>query len=1062
MKSNIQFLTTPTADTPGTSLLLHFDSKRYIIGNVHEGLQRSLIQRGKRLNKVTDIFLTGKTEWKNTGGLIGMILTLADTLHSAAASVAENAKLSKVKRGSGDPLSTKVSKGEVGGQEKIQDEPSKPITPALTIHGNANVTHTLATARRFVFRKGTPVDVNEIHEERGTKKLEPTWSDENIQVWAMSVEPDTALMQSNSQPPRKRSFDDFMEVSPDNEHSSNMDRSEDANMAEQEFRDQQIRKGVISHMFNSDWRLDALFETPLEEVNMPATLFVRNPETRKIEKYSGPMPGGIEPLPKIDVLVRRPWPGAMIAHLPPTKPSSTALSYIIRNHPQRGKFQPQKAIALGVPKGPLFSELTSGKSVTSKDGKTVLPEQVLGPTKPGGGLAVVELPSDAYVQNLVIREEWKVSSVMEGVEAIVWILGPGVITNQTLQDFMAEMSHVKHIVSSEDCCSNYLSLDSAAAAEIRLHQIDSERYPIPVHNNQPALTPQDSSHEAKTVSQWVPAQRGLQIQLEPAVIVQENCVVPPLDTAKVLQEMPKDALHLANAIKHELSSEIMQRKYRAQNLPSPNSEIIFLGTGSALPSKYRNVSGTLLRVPGSGSYLFDAGENTLGQLSRVYSQAELLEVLRDLKMIWISHLHADHHLGITSVIKAWYKAVYGNDYVQDESAKVSLTEQLMDPAKIMLEQQRLFIASDEKMNRWLAEYASVEDFGFDKLVTLNIWAAKPGKSDTTRMEWNGAPVGFDTIHPRLNQAMRKATGLVKLAAANVPHCHGSKGVAVTFPSGFKFAYSGDCRPSRSFTEIGQGATVLLHEATFDDELRGDAQAKLHSTTSEAIGVGIAMGAKRLLLTHFSQRYQKLPVMDGISGQDLELEDEKDTSAEDSMGPVDASEQPVRYKSMGEMVEDDSSLSDLLAPIPRKPIGQMFEDKSSGADIVSPYPPEANSRPSSPRISRVYNTQRKPGEDMKIGVAFDYMRVKVKDIALLEKFTPALLKLYDQSPEDDGDAKSDEVESAGARNERINREKTKIGGGKMGRVRQSEGERTAVREGVGLFDDQAKGEDRLAA
>ena len=749
MKSDIQFLTTPTADTPGTSLLLHFDSKRYIIGNVHEGLQRSLIQRGKKLGKVTDIFLTGKTEWKNTGGLIGIILTLADTLRSAAASTAENTKLPKWKRGSEDSLSVERSKGEVEDRGTVQDEPFKPAKPTLTIHGTPNVTHTLATARRFVFRKGMPVDVNEIREDRGTEDCRPTWYDENIKVWAMSVEPDIAPLQTQSQPTRKRSFHDFMELTSDSPLPLTMEGIEDVKLAEQDLHDRQIRKGVLSHMFNSDWRLDALFETPLEEVNMPATVFVRNPETRKIEQYSGPMPGDIEPLPKINVLVRRPWPGALIAHLPPTKPSYTALSYIIRNHPQRGKFQPQKAVALGVPKGPLFGELTSGRSVTSKDGKIVLPEQVLGPSKPGGGLAVVELPSDAYVQNLITRDEWKVPTVIEGVEAIVWILGTGVINNRNLQDFMAELSHVKHIVSSEDCCSNYLSLDSAAAAELRLHQIDSERYPIPIHNNQPTLTPQNHSHDSEAVKQWIPAQRGLQIQLEPTVTVQESLVAPPLDTAKVLREVPKDALYLAKAIKHEISSETVQREFGAQNLPSPESEIIFLGTGSALPSKYRNVSGTLLRVPGSGSYLFDAGENSLGQLSRIYTHEELLEVLRDLRMIWISHLHADHHLGITSIIRAWYKAVYGDNYVENESTKVSLTEQLTDPAKVMLEQRRLFIASDKAMNHWLAEYASVEDFGFDKLVTLNVWAAKPGKPESTWMEWNGAPVGFNTIFPKL-------------------------------------------------------------------------------------------------------------------------------------------------------------------------------------------------------------------------------------------------------------------------------------------------------------------------
>ena len=98
---------------------------------------------------------------------------------------------------------------------------------------------------------------------------------------------------------------------------------------------------------------------------------------------------------------------------------------------------------------------------------------------------------------------------------------------------------------------------------------------------------------------------------------------------------------------------------------------------------------------------------------------------------------------------------------------------------------------------------------------------------------------------------------------------------MTFPTGFKFSYSGDCRPSRNFAKIGKGSTVLLHEATFDDDTKGDAIAKKHSTISEAIGVGVAMGARRVLLTHFSQRYSKLPSMNDIDRASLKLEDAED-------------------------------------------------------------------------------------------------------------------------------------------------------------------------------------------
>ena len=111
---------------------------------------------------------------------------------------------------------------------------------------------------------------------------------------------------------------------------------------------------------------------------------------------------------------------------------------------------------------------------------------------------------------------------------------------------------------------------------------------------------------------------------------------------------------------------------------------------------------------------------------------------------------------------------------------------------------------------------------------------------------------------------------VQVAKAN--HCLGATTCAFTWHNGFKFAYSGDTRPTQEFIRIGRGATLLLHEATFDDELHGEAVAKKHSTTSEAIKAGIDMDAKALMLTHFSQRYPKLPIIakDGHGKQRMKV------------------------------------------------------------------------------------------------------------------------------------------------------------------------------------------------
>ena len=50
-------------------------------------------------------------------------------------------------------------------------------------------------------------------------------------------------------------------------------------------------------------------------------------------------------------------------------------------------------------------------------------------------------------------------------------------------------------------------------------------------------------------------------------------------------------------------------------------EVVFLGTGAAIPSKYRNVTGIHLNRFGLGSLLLDCGEGTWGQLVRRYGRS---------------------------------------------------------------------------------------------------------------------------------------------------------------------------------------------------------------------------------------------------------------------------------------------------------------------------------------------------------------------------------------------------------------------------------------------------------
>ena len=265
---------------------------------------------------------------------------------------------------------------------------------------------------------------------------------------------------------------------------------------------------------------------------------------------------------------------------------------------------------------------------------------------------------------------------------------------------------------------------------------------------------------------------------------------------------------------------------------------------------------------------------------------------------------------------------------------------------------------------------------------------------------------------RLSQALMKATGLTDLKTCLVSHCYDAQAVSLTFPTGFKFSYSGDCRPSKAFAEIGRDSTVLLHEATFDDELQGDAEAKKHSTMSEAIGVGLAMRAKRVILTHFSQRYQKFPVMQksGINQVKLEDEEVEEPGVPLDKGLTDAAREVETGASLdGAETDNGANVESSIESPPTQQQHTQAEIQAFPPPVTSAPGPDVEStsalirhvprrRPSrSPSRTRrrtsVISIPASAAEEMRICVAFDYMKLKVKEIEHMEKLLPAFRELY---------------------------------------------------------------------
>lgn len=139
----------------------------------------------------------------------------------------------------------------------------------------------------------------------------------------------------------------------------------------------------------------------------------------------------------------------------------------------------------------------------------------------------------------------------------------------------------------------------------------------------------------------------------------------PIQIIAAARKRTPDASAFEAAVEkgQKANAEYVERIGAVYDGPGKDIRVTTLGTGSAIPSKYRNVSATMLEIPDlapqqsqsevstAGMILLDCGEGTLGQMLRHYGMQGMKKVYNELKMIFISHMHADHHLGLQSILE---------------------------------------------------------------------------------------------------------------------------------------------------------------------------------------------------------------------------------------------------------------------------------------------------------------------------------------------------------------------------------------------------------------------------
>ena len=268
-------------------------------------------------------------------------------------------------------------------------------------------------------------------------------------------------------------------------------------------------------------------------------------------------------------------------------------------------------------------------------------------------------------------------------------------------------------------------------------------------------------------------------------------------------------------------------------------KVIFLGTSCMQPTKDRNHTGILV-IHNEEHILLDCGEGVQRQIK--FTDIKLTKITR----LLISHWHGDHILGVPGLMQT----LGANEY----SRKLRIYGP-MGSKKYMISMLKSFF-SRESIHYDLKETKEGRVFESKNLIV-----------EALLLDHGINTLGYSIIEKdRLRVNMAK---LKKIGVAEGPHIakiqegediiyKGKKIEAkdyTTLVKGKKITYIADTKLCDNCFKLAQDADLLICESTYASDLAEKAEKYLHLTAKDAAFIANRANSKKLVLTHFSQRYK---------------------------------------------------------------------------------------------------------------------------------------------------------------------------------------------------------------
>ena len=261
-------------------------------------------------------------------------------------------------------------------------------------------------------------------------------------------------------------------------------------------------------------------------------------------------------------------------------------------------------------------------------------------------------------------------------------------------------------------------------------------------------------------------------------------------------------------------------------------ELCMLGTGGALPLPDRGLTACYLRVRGRG-LLIDCGEGTQTAIRR------LGWGFRCIDGMLITHYHGDHCGGLPGFLLSLGKAERREPFhIWGYTGLKAIVEGLRVVAPVLPFPVVLHEFSGERVELSMIGL-EITGFRLDHGVPCYGWRLelpRQGAFQPQRAKALGVPV---RDWKRL-QAGETVNGVTPEQVMGPPR------------QGIRLLYATDTRPTPDIIRYGRGADLMILEGMYGDETkRAQAEKNRHMLFAEAATLAREAGAKRLLLTHFS-------------------------------------------------------------------------------------------------------------------------------------------------------------------------------------------------------------------